>query len=224
MRFTLPLLAVFATLPLFAGEPDLSSPATTVRSYLVATKANDIETAKKCWAIDDDNASGALDVVVGMWVESRKLVAATEAKFGADGVKLLGRWNRPACTDGAIDRTLERLKAAETKDRDDLARLSIPWQPGDGEALPAFLCVKAPLVLRKAGDQWRLDANFFTGADRAADLFGPNKVWPIWRDEMAVMHAMTMLTEKGQLRDVTEFEKELRSRVDALKAKYERKD
>ena len=38
------------------------------------------------------------------------------------------------------------------------------------------------------------------------------------------MHEMTKLTEKGQLRDVTEFEKELKSRVDALKAKYERKD
>ena len=81
----------------------------------VATKANDVETAKRCWMIDDDNASGALDVVVGMWVASRKLVAATDAKFGADGVKLLGRWNRPTCTDKAIELTWNDSRRSTVK-------------------------------------------------------------------------------------------------------------
>src|SRR5262245_46552116 len=109
MRTVLLLLAAFASLPALAGEPDLSSPPVAVRSYLAALKSNDCERAKGCWMIDDDNTSGALDVIVGMCVASRKLVATTDAKFGADGVKMLGRWNRPNCTDKAIDVTLERL-------------------------------------------------------------------------------------------------------------------
>ena len=82
MRFTFAMFAIFAALPAFAGEPDLSSPPAALRAYLAATKANDVETAKKCWTIDDGNASGALDVVAGMWIASRKLVAVTETKFG----------------------------------------------------------------------------------------------------------------------------------------------
>ena len=81
-RLAVCLFAAFASSPAFAGEPDLTSPAATVRSYLAATKANDVETAKKCWVIDDGNVSGTLDVVVGMWIESRRLVAATDAKLG----------------------------------------------------------------------------------------------------------------------------------------------
>src|SRR5262249_38768603 len=163
MRFILTIAASLAALPAFAGEPDLSSPPATVRSYLAAIKANDVEAAKRCWTIDDGNASGALDVVVGMWVASRKLVAVTQAHLGSEGVKHLGRWNRVACSDRAIDVTLERLATAESKELKTIAKLTIPWQPGDGETTPAFLCVKVPLVFLRVDDQWRLDANVFTG-------------------------------------------------------------
>jgi hypothetical protein len=221
MRLFLSLIAALVTLPIFAAEPDLSSPPAAVRSYLAATKANDLETAKRCWMIDDDNASGALDVIVGMWVASRKLVAVAEAKFGADGVKLLGRWNRPTCTDKAIDLTLERLAAAQLKENGNVARLTIDWQPGDGKTTPTFFNVEAPpLCLRRLGEQWRLDANVFTGAEKAASLFGPDQLWPVWRDEMAVMNELTAAIEKGEIKNVAEFERELKARVDALKAKY----
>lgn len=224
MRLLLTLLAALATFPAFAGGPDLSSPPAAVRSYLLATRANDVEAAKKCWVIDDGNASGALDVVVGMWVASRRLVAAAEGRFGADGVKVLGRWNRPACTNKAIDLTLERLGHAEVQEYTTYAKLTIAWQPGDGEASPAFLHVKAPLILRPVGLQWKLDANVFTGIATAASLFEPGKVWPIWRDEMAVMTDLTAGLEKGQFKDLAEFERDLKMRVAALKEKYERKE
>src|SRR5262245_46950525 len=142
MRSILTVAASLAALPAFAGEPDLSSPSATVRSYLAAVKANDIETAKRCWIIDDNNTSGALDVVVGMWVASRKLVAVTQAKLGEDGLKHLGRWNRPVCSDKAIDLTFDRLAGAQFKEQKTIAKLTIPWQPGDGETNPAFLFVK----------------------------------------------------------------------------------
>lgn len=224
MRLLFTLLAAFASFPAFSGEPDLSSPPAAVRSYLLATRANDIEAAKKCWVIDDDNASGALDVVVGMWVASRRLVAATEGRFGADGVKLLGRWNRPACTTKAIDLTLERLGTAEVQESTTYAKLTFAWQPGDGEAAPAFLHVKGPLILRPVGLHWKLDANLFTGSATASSLFEPGKVWPVWRDEMAVMADLTSGIEKGQFKDLGEFERELKMRVAALKEKYERKE
>jgi hypothetical protein len=41
---------------------------------------------------------------------------------------------------------------------------------------------------------------------------------------MAVMHELTALLEKGELKDVAEFERELTGRVAALKAKYAKKE
>jgi hypothetical protein len=225
MRLRFTSLGLFAALPIFAGEPDLSSPAAAVRSYLVAAKANDVETAKRCWLIDDDNASGALDVVVGMGVASRRLVAAADTKFGADGVTLLGRWNRPTCTDRAIDLTLERLATAEVKERGNVAHLAMPWQPGDGESAATYFNVKAPpLCCRRLGEQWRLDANVFTGAERATDLFAANSIWSVWRDEMNVMNDLTEAIDKGEFKDVAAFERELHARVAQLKAKYAKKN
>jgi hypothetical protein len=222
-RLAVCLVAAFVSPPAFAGEPDLTSPAVAVRSYLLATKANDVESAKKCWTVDDGNASGTLDVVVGMWIETRKLVATTDARFGAEGLKLLGRWNRPSCTDRAIDRTLERVAGATLREGETAARLVVPWAPEDQKADPAFLC-EAPFRLRRAGDQWKLDANVFTGVEKASDLFETGKLWAVWRDEMVIMKDLTAGLEKGQFKDLTEFERELKGRVDGLKAKYERKD
>lgn len=224
MRSILTVLASLAALPVFAGEPDLSSPQGTIRSYLSAVKANDIDAAKRCWAIDDNNASGALDVVVGMWISSRKLAAATHATLGSEGVRHLGRWNRPACSDKAIDLTLQRLATAESKEHKTIAKVTIPWQPGDGETAPAFMYVRVPLCLRRVDDQWKLDANVYTGVEKAADLFGPTSIWSVCRDEMTVMNDLTAAIEKGQFKNAAEFERELQARVAVLKAKYERKD
>lgn len=214
-RLVVSLLAAFASSPAFAQEPDLSSPAATARTYLLATKANDVETAKKCWTINDDNVSGTLDVVVGMWIETRRLVTATQAKFGADGLKFLGRWNRPSCTDRAIDCTLERVAAASVRRGETAARLVVAWTPEDRESDPAFLC-DAPFRLRRVGGEWKLDASVLTEQGRP--------FWAVWRDEMAVMKDLTAGIEKGQFKDVADFERELKARVAALKAKYERKD
>ena len=217
-RLALCLFAAFASSPAFAGDPDLSSPTAAVRSYLAATKANDFETAKKCWT--EGTATGTLDVVVGMWIETRKLVAATEAKFGADGVKLLGRWNRPSCTDRAIDRTLERIAVASVRQGETAARLVVTWRAADREAEPAFLC-DFPFRLRRSGEQWKLDAGVLTG-DVSTDPSAGRAV-SIGRDEMAVMKELTAGLEKGQFKDVAEFEHALKSHVEALKAKYEKK-
>jgi hypothetical protein len=216
-RFAVCLFAAFATSPAFAGDPDLSSPTAAVRSYLAATKANDAETAKKCWTED---STGTLDVVIGMWVETRKLVGATEVKFGADGVKLLGRWNRPSCTDRAIDRTLERVAAASVREGETAARLAIHWRPEDRTTEPAFLA-DFPFRVRRSGDQWKLDASVLVGEGEPA---AANRASAIGRDEMAIMKDLTAGLEKGQFKDAGEFEHELNERVSALKARYERKD
>jgi hypothetical protein len=220
-RLAVCLFAALASVPAFAGEPDLSSPAATVRSYLVSTKANDFDTARKCWTIDDDNVSGTLDVVVGMWVETRRLVAATEAKLGPDGVKVLGRWNRPGCTDRAIDRTLERVAAATVRTGETAARLIVTWREEDRAADPAFL-FDFPFRLRRSGDQWKLDASVLTGGE-VTPTPSASRALSIGRDEMAVMRDLTAALEKGQFKDAAEFERELKVQVEALKAKYEPK-
>lgn len=220
-RFTLCLFAAFTSSPAFASDPDLSSPTAAVRSYLAATKANDTGAAKKCWT-EDDSASGTIDVMVGMWIETRKLVAATGAKFGAEGLKLLGRWNRPTCTDRAIDRTMERVAAAEVREGRTAARLVVTWTAEDRATDPAFLC-DFPFRLRRIGDQWKLDASVFAGGDAAADPSAVRAI-SIGRDEMTIMKDLTAGLEKGQFKDAGEFEHDLNERVSALKARYTRKD
>lgn len=206
-----------------AAEPDLSTPASTMKSYLLATKANDLETAKKCWVIDDNNASGSLDLVAGTWIAARRLTSLTEKKLGAEGVKLLGRWNRPNSTDAALDLSLQRLANADIRERGDVARLSIHWLDGDGEKTPAFMKVGA-VYFRKIGLDWKIDANVFTGCDTADQMFQPTKIWPIWRDEMHVMSELATALERGTLKDIAAFQTDLNTRVTALKAKYEKKD
>jgi hypothetical protein len=83
--------------------------------------------------------------------------------------------------------------------------------------------VKVPLVFLRVDEQWKLDANVFTGIEKAADLFGPMSIWSVCRDEMAVMNDLTTAIEKGQFKNAAEFERELQARVAVLKAKYERK-
>jgi hypothetical protein len=224
MRLTFAIFAALAACPAFAAEPDYSTPVATVRSYLAATKANDVEAAKLCWGIDDDKESGALDVIVGMRIASRKLVHATQAKFGNEGVKLLGRWDQPNCTDKAIDRTIERLGNITSRELGDVAKVTITWEAGDGDTTPVFLPVKAPLFLRKYGTEWKIDANVFTGEKKAAELFKPGSPWTIWRDEMALMSALTRLLEKDAVKEIGEFEQELKVRVAELKGKFERKE
>ena len=198
----------------------LLRPGRDDQDYLLATKANDVEAAKKCWTIDDNNESGALDVVVGLWISSRKLVAATEEKLGPDGVKVLGRWNRPHGTNGAIDTTLQRLGTVRIRERGDEATLKIEWQPGDGDTTSAFLCVKSPLVFRRVAGEWKLDANIFTATEKAADLFAAGKIWPVWRDEIAVMADLIRMLEAGDIKDVPTFEAVLKGRVEGLRTKY----
>ena len=36
-------------------------------------RKNDAKAAKMCWVIDDDNKSGALDVIVGFWISTRQI-------------------------------------------------------------------------------------------------------------------------------------------------------
>lgn len=219
-RLALCLFATFASSPAFAGDPDLSSPTAAVRSYLAATKANDVETAKKCWTVDD-HAAGTLEVLVGMWIETRKLVAATNAKFGADGLKLLGHWNRPSCTDRAIDRTVERVAAARVREGETVARLVVTWTAEDRASDPVFLC-DFPFRLRRVGDQWKLDGSVFAGADAEADPSAARAV-AMGRDEMAIMKDLTIALENRTFKDVAAFERELKGRVAALEAKYQAK-
>lgn len=222
-RLAFATLLLFTTVPAFAGGPDLSTPPATLRAYLAATKANDVDAAKNCWTIDDNNASGALDVVVGMWIASRRLVAATEGKFGEAGVKLLGRWNRPVCTDKAIDLTAQRIGNPVIKEIGGRARFQINWQAGDGNSNPAFMHPSKLIFFRKVGEEWKIDGNIFTQADQAAKLFIPGQIWPIWRDEMAIMNELSSAIEKGTLATAADFERELQSRVAELKSKYEKK-
>ncbi len=207
-----------------ATEPDQSTPQAAFRTFLEGIKKNDIDLAKGCWVIDDDNRSGALDLLVGRWIASRKLSDITDAKLGANGLKVLGRWHRTDLSDAAIGRTLVRLENAEVTEHGDLAKLKFKWQPGDGaeegKLTTVFLYLNVPYGLRKIGKEWKIDANIFMDAKRADDLFKPNSIWVVWRDEMELMNQLAEKLEKRKIQTVPQFEKQVKESVDALKAKY----
>jgi hypothetical protein len=209
-----------------AAEPDLSSPHATFRTFLEAVKKNDLEQAKRCWTIDDDNRSGALDVLVGRWIAARKLSDIVDAKLGANGLKVMGRWHRADLSNQAIGRTIVRLEKAEAVDREDIATLKFRWEPGDsadGKQTAVFLYLNVPYGLHKIGNQWRIDANLFMDVKQADELFKPNSIWVVWREEMELMNRLTEMLEKRQIQTVAQFEKQVKESVDALKAKYAKK-
>lgn len=218
MRFAAICLLMLSSLSAQAGETDFSTPEATIRTFVGAVKANDYIAARSCWVADSSADESILETISGMSIAARKLVSTVETRFGPDGVKLLGRWHRPNNTNAAIDHTLTNLSRGIVKERTDHAHVTIPWQTGDGDTNPAFLCLKAPIFLKQTPSGWKLDANMFTGSEKVGDLFRSGGQWTIWRDEMMAMKELLTVAERSV--DLATFEKALTTKVAALKAKY----
>src|SRR5947209_1596570 len=62
-----------------------ADPRSTFRAYIEAVRKNDAAAARKCWVLDDDDRTGALDVIVGRHIALRRLHQAAVKKFGKEG-------------------------------------------------------------------------------------------------------------------------------------------
>jgi hypothetical protein len=206
---------------------DFSSPQKTYESYLRAILANDLKAAMACYLIPDDNASAALDVIVGMWVVAHHLNEAAEAKFGKRGWAVLNEWNgrifRDDCTTGAVGRTLAHVKDATVKTAGDTATLSVKWDEGEPLEKPVFHYSRnEPLAqFRKVKGQWKIDLTAEAGPDELAAFFRPGGWGVMFRDLLAVERAVLkeFLADKYRSDEeaIAAFEKQLESLNDKYK-------
>ncbi len=210
-----------AKLPPDKPGAEYADPKTTYRTYLEAVRKNDIKSAKQCWVIDDDNKSGALDTIVGMWISTRQINQVAEKKFGAEGLDaVLKRWRRDDVSDPAIDLTRKRLNDAEVKITGDTAELKIKWKKTDGGSNPAFE-FGGTTHFRKVGRNWKIDANLMTDLKHGADFFAKGTWGPMFRDQVVIMNEAIVGMEKGKLKSAKELKAFLEDKFEALKKKYE---
>ncbi len=197
-----------------------ASPKATFRTFIEAVRENDLEAARKCWVIDDDNKSGALDVVVGLWISLRQVNQVVVKKFGKkEASALLAGWDRDDVSDAALDLTEKRLAGAEVKISGDTATLKIKWKEDDGSPNEAFLFGDSPFPFRKVAGDWKFDANAMAGLKRGADFF--KGTWgPMFRDQMVIMDGVVDGIRKGRLKTVKEVKEFLDRKFAVMEKKY----
>ena len=148
-----------------SDEKRPTSAATAVdiyRRFLNAVKKNDLAGAKSCWRITGKNASGALDVVAGIWVSLHRFNVAM-GKLDKDAQQFV----RADCTDAAIDRTLACLDHSQLVVTNITAKLTIQWAKDDGYPDPAFFFGE-PIDFRNTDTGWKLDAGEITDDGKVA--------------------------------------------------------
>lgn len=210
-----------AKIPAGKKATEYADPKSTYRTYIEAIRKNDLRAAKRCWTIDDDNKSGALDVVVGLWISMRQINQVAGKKFGEAGLRAIGGWKRDDVTDEALDRTKKRLDDAEVKITGTKAELKIKWQDSDGSSNPAFEFSEEPKIFRKLKGQWKIDFNEWTGLKRGADFFEKGTWGPMFRDQVIIMNEAIAAMEKGRINSAKELEKYINGKVEAMKKKYQ---
>jgi hypothetical protein len=220
------LVAVVASFPAAdsvaqppADKPaaEYADPKATYRTFIETVRQFDRKAAKQCWVIDDDNKSGALDIIVGLSISLRQINQVTEKKFGAEGLeKILKGWLRDDLTDAALDLTKTRLVDAEVNIVGDTAVLKIKWREDDGVPNPAFWFGKEPIRFRKVGGNWKIDANKMTGPKYGADTWVR-----VYRDPVAIMNEAIEGMEKGKLKTAKELGEFIDGKVAAMIKKRE---
>lgn len=200
--------------------PEYADPKATYRTYIEAVRRNDLSAAKRCWVIDDDNKSGSLDTIVGLWISMRQINLVAEKKFGAEGPLYLEGWRRQDVTDPALDLTKTRLDDAEIKVSGDAAELKIPWRQNDGDPNPAFHFSTEPTYFRKVDGHWKIDANRMTGVKRGADFY--ETTWArMLRDQIVIMNEAADAMEKGNFANAKDLRAFIEDKLAAMKKKYE---
>lgn len=207
-----------------AAEPppaklDLSDPRAAYRTYVNAVRNKDLATAKKCWVFDGDTNSAAVDTMVGLWIAPRRFFEVAQKTFRAEDLPAdFEKRQRDDITDKAIDVTLKRLEDAELKITGDTAELRFKWQKDD---YPAFEYSDSATTFRKAGGEWKIDANKQTGLKHGADFFKNGSWGPAFRDQVEIMREATRRMEKGELKTVAEMEAFFKNGFGVARQKHE---
>lgn len=199
-----------------AKDPELGDPKATLQSYIEAVKAGDFETAKKCWVIDGKRREEAMEVVVGFWTSNRRARVAVIEKFGDEGLKLFGKFDRGDLSDASLELTLSRVKESKSEVKDDRASLQIQWKDGDGYPNDAFMFDMKPIPFRKVGDKWYLEVD-----QPAESILQPGTWGPLFRDYTAMMNEVADGLKKGMLKTKEDVSKVIEDRGKAAAKRYE---
>ena len=224
---------IISLLPIFsyAAEPvqlatattpisKYADPRTTYNTYIEAVRRCNPQIAARCWTIDDDNKSGALDTLVGMWIAPRRVTRLTEQRFGEAGLKMLGSWPREDVSDAALDLTKQRLADAEVTITGDTAELKIKWQKDDGYPNEAFQFSNEATHFRKIKGEWKIDANKEAGLKTGADFFKQGGWGVMFRDQVDLMNQVSDAIETEQLKTERDLSKLLQTKMLELMRKY----
>jgi hypothetical protein len=207
---------------------DYSDPIKTYQSFLEAIKRDDLAAAKACCTISDDNKSGSLDVLVGMWVTFHRFnkVALLNFKeetspYLRDGADIEETpYLRGDCTDMALDRTISRLASSKIEIEGDRAKVTIKWEEDDGYPNQAFFYSDEDLIFRKTKGLWKLDILPEGDPEKLIDLFKPGSWGCAFRDGMHLLNTVIEEIESGKLKTWQQVTAEIEKRNKVLEQKW----
>jgi hypothetical protein len=207
------LACLFAMMALFVGAAqaqtsasgkalEFADPKTTYRTFLAAVRKNDLQAAIRCWVIDDDNKSSALDVIVGWWVSGRRLNELVKKEFGQPGVEAIEGLADYNLDDSVLDRAEKRLDDAVVTIRVDLAELK--WKQYEQDPNQG-MSPEIDTVFRKISGNWKIDANRTTGLKKGEQLFAPGTFGPSFREALTLMRQLIAEIEARKIKSAKEL-------------------
>lgn len=208
-------------LPAAENPAVFADPVSTYRFYIDAVRKTDPAAAKSCFAINDDNKSGALDVMVGLWISTRRLDQIATKKFGADSARAILEpigFSRGDLSDAALDLTEKRLTGTRVKLLgDDKAELVIRWQEDDGDPNEAFENQgDDPIRFIKVNDAWKIDATDLSGEE-----FLKEGTWgAAFRDHVTIADAASDQLVEGSLKTPEELKEFLAREAAVAEKRY----
>ena len=185
---------------------DYSSPQETYLTYLYAVKNNDLGLAKRCWFLPGESATSILDILVGIWVTHHHFNEVVALKFRERGRRFI----RPDCTDGAIDRTIERVAGSQAAISGNRAELMIRWQENDGYPDAVFhYTPDEPIIFQRINSEWKIDTHEMAGLDEesAQYVFAPGSMGALMRDTKLILEALIEDLQEDRITTPEELEK-----------------
>ena len=211
---------------------DYSDPLKTYRTFMEAIKRDDLAAAEACCTIADDNKSGSLDVLVGMWVAFHHFNKVALEHFKDDVQPYLevggadqkdNPYLRRDCTDQALERTISRLPGSKFRIKGDKAWLKIKWGDKEYDDLnPAFFYSgNEEQQFHKVQGLWKLDLiPDGVGSEELGNLFKPGSWGRAFHDGMQMFNAVAQEIESGKLKTWKQVAAELEKRKEVIEREW----
>ncbi len=200
-----------------------ADPVSTYRAYIDAVRKTDSAAAKSCFIIRDEHDARALDIMIGLWISTRRLNQIAVKKFGAEAARAnLEDYglNREDLTDAALDLTEARLTGAVVRFPDnDTAQLVIKWQEDDDNAAFEYRGDE-PIAFRKKAGAWKMDGK--GDEDHSGAEFPEEGTWAAaFRDHVIIANEAAERLTTNTLNSPQALKGFLDQKISASKTRYE---